>query len=202
MGELVMVIGQSGSGKSSSIENFDPSEVGIFSCAGKRLPFRKKMNVYNRPTYKQIKDTLKANKLHTYIIDDSTYLMQFAMFKYANDSGFTKFTTMALDFEQLLEAAMHTDENTIVYFLHHPQFEDSGRSKPQTVGKMLDNQLCIEGLFPIVLEATVKDGKHVFVTQSDGFNIAKSPQGMFADVTIPNDLKAVDMAIRDYWGMQ
>lgn len=201
MGELCMVIGGSGVGKSASIENFEPDEVGIFSCAGKRLPFRKKLPVYNRPTYSQIKATLDANKLHAYIIDDSTYLMQFEMFEHAKETGYGKFTLMALNFEQLLEAAMATDDDTIVYFLHHPQFGDDGKAKPQTVGKMLDNQLNVEGLFPIVLEAKVVDGKHVFVTANDGYNIAKAPAGMFAADVIPNDLKAVDTAIREYWGM-
>lgn len=201
MGERVMIIGASGAGKSRSYEGFDPSEVGIFNVAGKRPPFRKKMPTVNKPSYKQIKATLKANNKHAYIIDDSTYLMQFAMFEHANENGYGKFTAMALDFEQLLQAVDETDEDTIVYFLHHPQFGDDGKAKPQTVGKMLDNQLCIEGLFPIVLEAKVADGEHVFVTKNDGFNIAKSPEGMFGAEKIPNDLKAVDTAIRDYWGM-
>lgn len=202
MGELAMIIGPSGAGKSKSYEGFEPDEVGIFNIAAKRPPFRKKLPTVNRPTYRQIKDALKANNRRAYIIDDSTYLMQFAMFEHAKESGYQKFTTMALDFEQLLEAAMSTDADTIVYFLHHPQFAEDGTAKPQTVGKMLDNQLCVEGLFPIVLEAKVVDGKHVFVTKNDGFNIAKSPEGMFESETIPNDLKAVDTAIRSYWGMK
>ena len=202
MGELAMIIGPSGAGKSASYETFEPDEVGIFNIAAKRPPFRKKLPTVNRPTYAQIKDALKANNRRAYIIDDSTYLMQFAMFEHAKESGYTKFTTMALDFEQLLEAAMRTNEDTVTYFLHHPQFAEDGKAKPQTVGKMLDNQLCVEGLFPIVLEAKVVDGKHVFVTRNDGFNIAKSPEGMFASDTIPNDLKAVDCAIREYWGLK
>lgn len=202
MGERVMVIGNSGSGKSRSYLNFNEGEVGIFNVAGKRPPFRKKLPMANRPSYQTIKDTLRANKKHAYIIDDSTYLMQFSMFEHAKENGYQKFTTMALDFEQLLEAVDETDEDTIVYFLHHPQFGEDGKAKPQTVGKMLDNQLNIEGLFPIVLEATVRDGKHVFVTQNDGFNIAKSPEDMFEGEIIENDLKAVDTAIRDYWGMK
>lgn len=202
MGELAMIIGGSGVGKSKSYEGFEDGEVGIFNVAGKRPPFRKKLAVVNRPSYQQIKDTLAANNLHAYIIDDSTYLMQFQMFEFAKDTGYGKFTTMALEFEQLLQAAMSTDDNTIVYFLHHPQFGEDGKAKPQSVGKMLDNQLCIEGLFPIVLEATVRDGKHVFVTKNDGYNIAKAPEGMFDADIIPNDLKAVDTAIRDYWGMK
>ncbi|MBQ9020611.1 MAG: hypothetical protein IJ113_01150 [Eggerthellaceae bacterium] len=202
MGERVMIIGGSGVGKSSSYENFKDSEVGIFNVAGKRPPFRKKLAMVNRPSYQQIKDTLAANNLHAYIIDDSTYLMQFAMFEHAREKGFEKFTSMALDFEQLLQAASGTDEDTIVYFLHHPQFGEDGKAKPQTVGKMLDNQLNIEGLFPIVLECAVRDGEHVFVTKNDGFNVAKAPRGMFDADIIPNDLKAVDTAIREYWGMR
>lgn len=197
-----MLLGQSGAGKSASYEKFDKDEVGIFNIAGKRPPFRKKLPTYNRPTYRQIRDALKANTRRAYIIDDSTYLMQFAMFEHAKESGYGKFTAMALDFEQLLEAAMATDEDTIVYFLHHPQFGEDGSMKPQTVGKMLDNQLCVEGLFPIVLEAKVVDGAHVFVTRNDGTGVVKAPEGMFDSDTIPNDLKMVDTAIRGYWGMK
>lgn len=202
MGERVMIIGASGSGKSRSYEGFEPGEVGIFNIAGKRPPFRKKLEMVNRPTYDQIIATLKANHKHAYIIDDSTYLMQFAMFEHANEQGYQKFTQMALDFERLLQAASATDDDTIVYFLHHPQFGEDGKAKPQSVGKMLDNQLCIEGLFPIVLECAVREGEHVFVTVNDGYNIAKAPEGMFEADVIPNDLKAVDTAIRDYWAMK
>ena len=202
MGELCMVIGPSGSGKSTSLENFEPGEVGIFNVAGKRLPFRKKLPTLNRATYDDIKKILKANNKRAYVIDDSTYLMQFEMFEHAREIGYQKFTAMALNFEQLLEAAIATDADTVVYFMHHPQFGDDGKAKPQTVGKMLDNQLNVEGLFPIVLECTVRDGEHVFVTSNDGYNIAKSPTGMFESSTIPNDLKAVDTAIRDFWGMK
>lgn len=202
MGELCMIIGPSGSGKSTSLRNFDADEVGIFNVAGKRLPFRKQLPTLNRARYDDIKKTLKANNKRAYVIDDSTYLMQFEMFDHANESGYGKFTTMAQNFEQLLQAAMSTSDDTIVYFLHHPQFAEDGKAKPQSVGKMLDNQLCIEGLFPIVLECTVRDGEHVFVTANDGANIAKAPEGMFDADAIPNDLKAVDTAIRGYWGMQ
>ena len=202
MGELVMVIGASGSGKSTSLRNFEPSEIGVFSCAGKRLPFKKSLQVFNRPTYSQIKNALKANKFNAYAIDDSTYLMQFQMFQYAKQAGYQKFTDMALAFEQLLEAAMSTSGDTITYFLHHPQFADDGSAKPQTIGKMLDNQLNIEGLFPIVIECAVRDGKHVFIVENDGCNIAKAPMGMFDAPIIDNDLKLVDSAIREYWSMQ
>ena len=201
MGNLVMVIGKSGSGKSTSLRNFEPGEVGIFNIAGKPLPFRKRLPKADRVGYEQIKSSLRKNRLRAYVIDDSTYLMQFEAFQYAKVKGYDKFVDMAQSFEQLLEAAMGTDEDTIVYFLHHPQFADDGAPKPQTIGKMLDNQLNVEGLFPIVIECTVRDGRHVFVTENDGTNIAKAPMDMLPAV-MDNDLKAVDTAIREYWQLK
>lgn len=198
MGTLVMVIGSSGSGKSTSLRNFKPDEVGIFNVAGKPLPFKNKLPKIDRAQYGAITQSLQENKRKAYVVDDSTYLMQFEMFRHAKEQGYSKFTDMALNFERLLETAMHTDEDTIVYFLHHPQFGEDGKAKPQTVGKMLDNQLNVEGLFPIVIECKVVDGKHVFVTKNDGSNIAKAPIGMLPDI-MDNDLKAVDTAIREYW---
>ena len=207
MGNLVMVIGRSGSGKSTSLRNFEPDEVGVFSVAGKRLPFKKKLQVAYTRDYAAICAALTRNQKLAYIIDDSTYLMQFQAFEYAKVKGYDKFVEMAQDFEHLLEYARNTNPDTIVYFLHHPQFDDGGSPKPQTVGKMLDNQLNVEGLFPIVIEATIRDGEHVFVTKNDGSNIAKAPvdlesgERMLPEI-MPNDLKAVDTAIRRFWDLQ
>lgn len=201
-----MVIGKSGSGKSTSLRNFEPDEVGVFSVAGKRLPFKKQLQVANTSDYASIGAALTRNAYNAYVIDDSTYLMQFKAFEYAKVKGYDKFVEMAVDFERLLEYAKNTNPDTIVYFMHHPQFGEDGSSKPQTVGRMLDNQLNIEGLFPIVIEATVKDGQHVFVTKNDGINIAKAPvdvstgERMLPEI-MDNDLKAVDTAIREFWNL-
>ena len=201
MGTCVLVIGKSGSGKSTSLRNFDKGEVGIFNVLGKPLPFRKKLDMCDKPNYAKAIATLCANNMRAYVIDDSTYFMQLENFARADESGYKKYTDMAVNFERLMEAAMATDEDTIVYFMHHPQFSDDGSQRPQTVGKMIDNQLCMEGLFPIVLESAVVEGRHVFVTKNNGMNIAKAPMGMFDEDAIDNDLKAVDSIIRDYWGM-
>lgn len=199
MGVLVMVLGPSGSGKSTSLLNLAGDNVEIFSATGKRLPFRTPVAITRNATYRQIYDSLKRNESLAYVIDDSTYLMQLDNFARVKEKGYDKFTQMARSFQYLLEVAAHTSEDTAVYFLHHPQFSDGGESKPQTIGKMLDNQLCIEGLFDLVLQCVIRDGEHMFVTNHEG--IAKSPMGMLEPV-MKNDLGAVDAAIREFWTME
>lgn len=202
MGVSVLVLGASGSGKSTSLRNFEPDEIGVFDVAGKPLPFRKKLSVAHRPSYGVIMKALKANNKRAYVIDDANYLMAFQNFALASQKGYDKFTTMAVNFEQLLEASNATDEDTVTYYLMHPEYDADGRMKPKSIGKMLDSQLCIEGMFPIVLVAQRMEDGYRFVTQTDGMTPAKAPMGMFDDVIIDNDLKAVDTAIRDYWGMK
>lgn len=201
MGVSVLVLGYSGSGKSTSLRNFEDGEIGIFNVAGKPLPFRKKLPMANRAGYNTIMQTLAHGKLRAYVIDDANYLMAFQNFAMARQTGYGKFTEMAVNFEQLLEAANATDENTIVYFMMHPDTDDSGRLKPKSIGKMLDNQLTIEGMFPIVLLAERDEQGFCFITQSDGTTPVKAPMGMFGQARIDNDLKAVDAAIREYWGL-
>lgn len=202
MGVSVLVLGASGSGKSTSLRNFEPGEIAIFDVAGKPLPFRKRLDVARRPSYGIIMKKLRENTRRAYFVDDANYLMAFQNFDLASQKGYDKFTTMAVNFEQLLEAANATDSGTITYFAMHPDYDEMGRMKPKTIGKMLDNQLCVEGMFPIVLVAQRMEDGYRFVTQTDGTTPAKSPMGMFSDVIIDNDLKMVDSAIRDYWGMR
>lgn len=202
MGVLVMVVGKSGSGKSTSLRNFEDGEAAIFNVAGKPLPFRKRLAKADRCGYKSIEASLRANKLRAYVVDDSTYLMQFSNFAKAKESGYGKFVDMAVEFERLLEAAMDTNDDTVVYFLHHPDVDERGNVKPKSIGRMLDEKLCIEGLFPIVIACEVRDGRHVFSVEPDERGIAKAPMDMFESAVFDNDLKAVDAAIRGYWGMK
>ena len=200
MGIPVLILGESGSGKSTSLRNFEKDEVGIFNVASKPLPFRKKLTKKDGAGYDLITRTLKASKLKTYVIDDSQYLMAFEMFNRAKETGYNKFTEISLNFERLVETVTNdTPPDVIVYFLHHTETNDNGKIKAKTVGKMLDNHLTLEGLFSIVLLAQIKDGRYIFETQSDGFTTAKSPMDMFEGKEIDNDLKAVDTAIREYW---
>ena len=200
MGVPVLVLGASGSGKSASLRNFNPEEIGIYNVASKPLPFRKQMLVVNHVSYDRIMASLKANKLKCYAIDDSQYLMAFDLFDRVKEVGYQKFTDCAKKFYDLIQTVINkTSDDTIVYFLHHTERADDGHIKAKTSGKMLDNQLTLEGLFSIVLLADTDGKEHNFITQSDGFTTAKSPMDMFAPV-IPNDLKTVDTAIREYYG--
>lgn len=202
MGVSVLVLGHSGSGKSTSLRNFDDSEVRVLNVAGKPLPFRKHLPTLNRPDYSIIKRALKDPDAKAYVIDDANYLMAFDNFAKANEKGYDKFTQMAVDFEQMLEAINAAPPDVIVYVLMHPDYDDSGRMKAKTIGKMLDNQLTVEGMFPIVLRAYKDDKGYWFATQSDSNDPVKTPMEMFEEASIPNDLKAVDTAIRDYWGLK
>ena len=199
MGIPVLILGRSGSGKSTSLRNFEPEEVGIFNVASKPLPFRKKLKKIDKAGYKVIMQALSEPKLKTYVIDDSQYLMCFEMFNRVKENGYGKFTDCAKHFYDLVQYIIKdTPEDCLVYFLHHTETTDSGEIKAKTQGKMLDNQLTLEGLFSIVLMCE-SDGKtHKFVTQSDGLTPAKSPMDMLP-LEMDNDLKAVDTAIREYY---
>ncbi len=201
MGVPVLVLGASGSGKSTSMRNFDEKEIGIFNVAGKPLPFRKKLPKLDNASYAAIIKGLTSPKLKVYVIDDSQYLMAFESFDHAKETGYGKFTNMALNFRNLIDFIVRkVPDDVIVYMLHHTELTDDGKIKAKTLGKMLDNQLTVEGLFSIVLLCQVEGSEHYFITNSDGSNPAKSPMDMF-ELKIDNDLKYVDTTIREYYGM-
>lgn len=202
MGIPVFVLGPSGSGKSASLRNFQPDEIGVFNIAGKPLPFRNRLNVLNNPVYDDIRRSLRAQKLNTWVIDDSQYLLAFELFDRANERGYDKFTDMAVNFQQLIRFIQTaTPPDCLVYFLHHSELGADNILKAKTIGKMLDEKLTLEGLFSIVLLARASQDGHNFITQGQGLSTAKTPMGMFDKLEIDNDLKAVDDAIRDYYGL-
>lgn len=199
MGIPVLILGESGSGKSCSLRNFEKENIVIYNIAGKPLPFKKQLNKADNVNYSQIKSNMQKGNFKTYVIDDSQYLMAFEMFDRAKELGYNKFTDVALNFRGLVDFVIkNTPADTIVYFLHHTETTDTGKIKAKTSGKMLDNQLTLEGLFSIVLLCKTDGQEHYFETQSDGYSTCKSPMGMF-DLKIDNDLKMVDDKIREYY---
>ena len=201
MGIPVLILGESGSGKSASLRNFQPAELVIYNVAGKPLPFRSgtKMNRADNVSYDKIMQNMSKQKFKRYVIDDSQYLLCFELFDRSAEVGYQKFTEMARHFYTLIQFVIRNmPPDCIVYFLHHVEQQD-GRIKAKTIGKMLDEKLTVEGLFSIVLMAKNDDGKHIFITQSDGKDTVKTPMGMFESTEIDNDLKIVDEAIRKYY---
>ena len=201
MAVKVLIVGESGAGKSASLRNFEESEVAIFNVSEKPLPFKKKLPVCKTSDMKFIANVLKKNDRNCYVVDDAGLAMTFYLFGKVNETGYGKFTQVAKDFYDMVQAVDDCTDDTIVYFtMHTDRSEDGTKVKAKTAGKMIDSQLTLESLFTIVLYC-VTDGKsHKFITQSDGVTTAKSPMDMFP-LEMDNDLKAVDTAIREYYGL-
>ena len=205
MGMPVLILGESGSGKSTSLRNFPPEKVAVLNVASKPLPFKNKLMVRNGVDYNSINNSLQKNAMKAYVIDDVQYLMSFEFFDHARETGYQKFTNLGKNFyDMMMNIRNCTSEDTIVYLLGHVEQVADGRQKMKTIGKMLDEKLTIEGLCTIDLwcksELENKTVTYKFVTQTDGMTTAKSPMDMFGDLEIDNDLYLVDKTIREFYG--
>ena len=210
----VLIMGPSGSGKTYSIKNFKPEEVGVISVEKGRLPFKSEIKVVkipingtgdgkenygaiNRAKYAWLMQAIKTAKCKSIVIDDSQYLLVNELFDRSAEKGYDKYTQMAANFRNLIHSINELPEDDkIVYFLHHTETGPDGREKAKTIGKMLDEKLTVEGCFDIVIYCQ----DHKFYTQANGMSTAKSPEGML-ELEMVNDLKQVDDAIREYWGL-
>ena len=197
----VLLIGGSGSGKTTSFRNMPASETAIINVTNKPLPYRDKgQKVVSTRDYAQIMSAIKGTKKKAIIIDDSGYLMSFENFDKANVKGYDKFTTMAQNYYKLIESARDLDNEKICYIVMHEELDEDGKLKPKAIGKMLNQQLCIEGLFTIVLRYKYENGQYLIQTKTDGSSVVKSPIDLFEENEIPNDLYEVDKKIRNYYG--
>ena len=217
MGISTLIIGQSGRGKSTSIESLDPKTTMVVKVINKPFPFRSKdWKRWNKDTqegsyevtdnYDIIKAIIKGAKSKgkkVVVIDDMQYLMANEFMKRSAERGFDKFTEIAEHIWSLVMTANEaTDDDMRIYFLSHSEQNDMGDTKVKTIGKLLDDKITVEGMFTIVLGA-IKDGDNFFfTTQNSGKDTCKSPRGMFAEERITNDLKVVDDAIVDYYGIE
>lgn len=210
----VLLMGASGSGKSTSLRNLPAEETAIINITNKPMPFRNKDNKkivclkdFNADNYdelyKQIIKAIQGTKKRIVVVDDSSYMMSFENFEKAANKGYDKFTTMAKNYYDLIKSAISCDGEKIVYIITHEEIDDVNQLyRPKTIGKMLSNQLVIEGLFSIVLRSVYKNGEYIFQTQNDGTSVCKSPMDMFEQKEMPNDLFEVDKLIREYYGFK
>lgn len=216
MANIILVIGESGSGKSTSIRNLDSSETFVINVLDKPLPFRSASEKYIRKTkgssgnyystddYNNILMTINhannpENKITNVIIDDFQYIMANEFMRRATERGYHKFTEIAQHAWQIIEACSKSREDMFFFILSHSEEDNSGKMKCKTIGKMLDDKITIEGMFTTVLHSIVTDGKYKFLTQNDGSHIAKSPMGMFENSFIDNDLNFVKTKMIDYY---
>lgn len=204
MGIPVLILGYSGSGKTRSVKTMDPKTTGVFLVEKPRLPFREQFKAVKNAGYPQIMAALKAPTMKSYVIDDSQYLLVNEYFDKVNVKGYEKFTEIALNFRNLIHFVnIGVPDDVIVYFLHHIQTDDmTGRVKAKTIGKMLDEKLTVEGCFDIVMMTERNQDGWWFRTHTAGNDPVKTPEDMFRDDLIPNDLKMVDDAIREYYGTE
>jgi len=224
----IAVVGPSGEGKSSSygqiqeigITGLNPKETVVINVAGnKDLPFRGWSRVYNGEISKggnylatsdaniiaQAIDFVSKNRpdIKNIVIDDGQYIMSFEFMRRAKENGYGKFTDIGVNISKILETCRNARPDLKVYFLWHPEKDNTGAMKMKTIGAMVDAYLTLEGLFSVVLYTNVSKGadnkiKYEFVTNNDGSKPAKSPVGMFNTLYIPNDLGIVSSAIDSY----
>lgn len=197
----ILLMGASGTGKTRSLKNLPINETAIINVTNKPLPFKNNgLKVVSSTDYLQIIKAIKETEKKIIVIDDCGYLLTFENFDKATNKGYDKFTIMAQNFYKLIETVRHLDNEKIVYIITHEEVDDDSKIKPKMIGKMLNQQLCVEGLFTIVLRSVYKNGQYLFETKTDGTTVTKSPEDMFAEIEIPNDLAEVDRIVREYYG--
>lgn len=203
----ILIIGKSGSGKSASLRNLDPNRVALVNVLGKPLPFRGKFMQLVTDDYNKIAASITSapkKGRDIIIVDDAGYLITNMFMRGHSNAGagnavFTLYNSIGDRFWNLIEAIRAEPSNARVYLMMHEDMNDFGQVKPKTIGKLIDEKVCLEGMFTICLRCMITDGKHVFRTQSDGMDVAKSPIGMFDDFEIDNDLNMVDQKICEYY---
>lgn len=207
---FVLVLGESGRGKSASLLNLSPETTRVINVKGKPLPFMndfeegKNHFTTDQPAtiLRRLKEFSKDETVTDVVIDDGQYIMASEFVRKANEKGYDKFTIMAKNLWDIMTMCSSLRPGLNVFMLTHEEETFSGKVKMKTIGKMTDEKLTPEGLSAIVLRSQVnhseKNRRYFFSTQSDGNDPAKSPMGMFPD-EIPNDLALVSKRIREYY---
>ena len=208
MGIPVLIYGRSGAGKSRSLKGFGEEEIFLVNVVGKPLPFPGRFK-YTAKTdnYNTIRKGLSSMPTKAAVIDDAGYLLTNTFMRghsapKSGSSSFDLYNDIADSFWDLLRFIQNDlPEDVIVYIIMHEATSDYGETKLRTIGKLLDEKVCVEGMVSIALRCMVEGDRHYFRTQSSGMDISKSPEGLFDSLEIENDLKFVDTKIREYWNL-
>ena len=203
MAEKILIMGESGTGKSTSIRNCDPALTAIVNPVGKPLPFRSKFDMLNGETdagkiTRFMKDQVKNGK-KIIIVDDFQYILSIPYMNRIKEAGWDKWNDFGSNYFEIIDVCAELPDDVTVYYMTHTETLENGITTIKLIGKMLREKITIEGLFTIVLRTQVVDGKYYFLTQNSGKDTVKSPLGMFGSYAIENDLKYVDDKIRNYY---
>lgn len=214
MSYATLIIGESGSGKTASLRNLDPSKTLLIQPVRKPLPFRSAgwkeikakgdgHNILVASDPATIIKCMKASPFKIIVIDDWQYILARKYMEAPNGGNqFELFKQIGQDGYNIVRAASELENEKRVYVLSHTQRDEMGNVRIKTLGKLLDEKICVEGMFTTVLRTKVADGKYLFTTQNSGNDTVKSPIGMFDSNEIENDLSEVDRRICDYWGIE
>lgn len=205
MGQLVFILGRSGTGKSYSLRNFPKDKVAVINVQGKMLPFKGASAIEQTSTDVSA-NIVKALDIYAHdfksiVIDDYQYVMANEFMRRSDEKGYDKFTEIGRHAWDIANKVRDLPDDVIVYVMCHTDMDDRGNEKIKTIGKLLDEKICLEGLSTIVLKTNVSDGQYMFLTQNNGMDTVKSPAGMFDTYAIDNDLQYVDAKIRNYYEM-
>ena len=210
MSIATLILGSSGSGKSTSLRNLDPAKTLLIQCIKKPLPFRatgwktritlkSEGNVIQTSDPVVIEKCMRLSKAEIIVIDDYQAVMVNELLSRSSEKGYDKFTDIAKGAWNIFSAAGDLAEHRRVYIMAHTNTDETGQVRMKTVGKMVDSMIVPEGYFTIVLRTDVINGNYKFSTQTNGQDCAKSPMGMFNDSHIDNDLAAIDSAIQEFY---
>lgn len=204
MSNSILVLGESGAGKSTSIRNLNPKETYIINVLDKPFPFRgyKKMygkdykNYHSTSDYREISKCIhwvntQRPDIKTLILDDFQYVMATEFMDRAMEKGYDKWSELGKHVWDIFNLLISTRPDLYTFVLTHSDTDAAGKHKIKTLGKLLDEKVTLEGMFTVILHSKIIDGRYVFINQNDGIHLAKSPMGLFADKIIDNDLQYV-----------
>lgn len=208
----ILIIGKSGAGKSASLRNLPTQGTVVVNVLGKPLPFRSDLLTINCNDYPSIQTIVragrtKAGEYERLVIDDFGYLMtdQFMRALGAKGTGqdmYALYSQIGLSIWEFVKTIQQHPSSARVYMMMHEETDDFGNVKPRTLGKLVEQKICLEGMVTICLRAAVDNrGKHIFMTNSNGLDVTKTPMGMFEAMEIDNDLAVVDQTIVDYYNI-
>ena len=203
MAQMLLIMGESGTGKSTSMRNCDPATTAVVNPVGKPLPFKGKFTTLNsevesRKICKFMKEQAAAGK-KLLVVDDFQYILSVPYMNRIKENGWDKWNDFGANYFEIIEVCKELPDDVVVAYMTHTETLENGVTTIKLIGKLLREKITIEGLFTIVLRTGVNEGKYYFYTQNSGKDTVKSPMGMFPAYAIDNDLNYVADKIRNFY---